>query len=198
MRSIAIIAIVLYHLLGNVSIPQAVWGLLQLVGGRLPEGSTKVSIPQAVWGLLQYQTQEATCTICGGFNTASGMRSIAILYSTIYSITFPYVSIPQAVWGLLQLGGRLPEGSTTLFQYRKRYEVYCNPQDVPEEVVSCMFQYRKRYEVYCNTKIFLSESEDARFQYRKRYEVYCNDSCWRGDSCGILVSIPQAVWGLLQ
>ena len=63
------------------------------------------------------------------FNTASGMRSIAIF------------------------AGKLGYGIDSQFQYRKRYEVYCNAAIVQAKEAAYMaFQYRKRYEVYCNRK----------------------------------------------
>ena len=56
-----------------------------------------------------------------------------------------------------------------------------------------LFQYRKRYEVYCNLLCMHFGIENVTFQYRKRYEVYCNeiqDNCVAGYGP---VSIPQAV-----
>ena len=85
-----------------VSIPQAVWGLLQ--SSQLYTHCHLrhlVSIPQAVWGLLQYG------------------RDLAWTGSSL-------VSIPQAVWGLLQLVDGIDAQRQHVFQYRKRYEVYCN------------------------------------------------------------------------
>ena len=43
-----------------------------------------------------------------------------------------------------------------------------------EDVRSEVFQYRKRYEVYCNCWTCLIPNTIRKFQYRKRYEVYCN------------------------
>ena len=43
-----------------------------------------------------------------------------------------------------------------------------------EFAVITEFQYRKRYEVYCNLSDAMLESSTYWFQYRKRYEVYCN------------------------
>ena len=85
------------------------------------------------------------------FNTASGMRSIAILTTKIY------------------------RHGTGKFQYRKRYEVYCNNTNNVFRWQAILFQYRKRYEVYCNMNTDKLYFEAAiTFQYRKRYEVYCN------------------------
>ena len=85
-----------------------------------------------------------------GFNTASGMRSIAM------------VQAKEAAYMAAE------------FQYRKRYEVYCNSATNTARYAAKVFQYRKRYEVYCNDSVFVRGTLKPQFQYRKRYEVYCN------------------------
>ena len=56
------------------------------------------------------------------------------------------------------------------------------------------FQYRKRYEVYCNAQAETAQGEQMElFQYRKRYEVYCNSDYQDLPSWNWQVSIPQAV-----
>ena len=67
-----------------------------------------------------------------------------------------------------------------------------------EFAVITEFQYRKRYEVYCNLSDAMLESSTYWFQYRKRYEVYCNTVSMSSMMLTLKVSIPQAVWGLLQ
>ena len=42
------------------------------------------------------------------------------------------------------------ESDTTLFQYRKRYEVTCDEVDNTAVDPKGEFQYRKRYEVTCD------------------------------------------------
>ena len=87
----------------RVSIPQAVWGLLQYIESEKVLPIIFVSIPQAVWGLLQ----------SGSWQPYSGNSH--------------RVSIPQAVWGLLQYDlSDFHMVKSYGFQYRKRYEVYCN------------------------------------------------------------------------
>ena len=47
-----------------------------------------------------------------------------------------------------------------------------------KEVRDFQFQYRKRYEVTCDSEeVFTNGFVDDQFQYRKRYEVTC-DPFW--------------------
>ena len=55
------------------------------------------------------------------------------------------------------------------------------------------FQYRKRYEVTCDLQELLDTTKPSEFQYRKRYEVTCDSGGTIGMGGGVVVSIPQAV-----
>ena len=135
-----------------VSIPQAVWGLLQSVGGVAATAVTTVfqyrkryevycnysyrsrrksylgvSIPQAVWGLLQCVDLGVLYNLLAGFNTASGMRSIAMAYGFVVCLrnvaSFNTASGMRSIAIVWEIHGAVWK---SWFQYRKRYEVYCN------------------------------------------------------------------------
>ena len=85
------------------------------------------------------------------FNTASGMRSIAIKiihHGILLLACFNTASGMRSI-AIFQLINKSIENNK--FQYRKRYEVYCNmAAEVARKEAAAAFQYRKRYEVYCN------------------------------------------------
>ena len=135
-----------------------------------------------------------------GFNTASGMRSHVT--TEVFTITAASIGFNTASGMRSHVTKRLwsKQGLWITFQYRKRYEVTCDPMKV-SPVRSLMgsfntasgmrshvtsgtsrtstrkflkFQYRKRYEVTCDVKFIDDAITDLRFQYRKRYEVTCD------------------------
>ena len=95
---------------------------------------------------------------------------------------------------------RIGRSRLRAFQYRKRYEVTCDPHCAFTKLAKLvLFQYRKRYEVTCDrttnaicggsflsfntasgmrshvtTKVVLGVAVGIAFQYRKRYEVTCD------------------------
>ena len=109
--------------------------------------------------------------------------------------------MPQAVWGhMWQVKNALTPPRPNMFQYRKRYEVTCDPKtkshassaplvSIPQAVWGHMWLIlRPEAWVWTFT-----------FQYRKRYEVTCDLIllCFetRRSFMDVYVSIPQAVWG---
>ena len=89
--------------------------------------------------------------VAESFNTASGMRS---------HVTEERNDL---------------EGDRVWFQYRKRYEITCDPRGITLRLFPILFQYRKRYEITCDVCIGDEEYTLIVFQYRKRYEITCDD-----------------------
>ena len=70
-----------------------------------------------------------------------------------------------------------------MFQYRKRYEVTCDIEELAGKELELLFQYRKRYEVTCDYIACNIPLSSYWFQYRKRYEVTCDNDRydWHAD-----------------
>ena len=80
------------------------------------------------------------------------------------------------------------------FQYRKRYEVTCDPDGVFERIRNAAgFNTASGMRSHVTSDTVYEKFYSLLFQYRKRYEVTCDVIFNLLRSSILIVSIPQAV-----